>query len=436
MKFERTDVWGIENALRGARNPLESWEKSDTDFSECITPVYRYEEHGEVVELTACEDVCPYINYSCCPPLIGPNDTNLAQKLIRAGSEHRKFLRQIFVSVDITAPLYWWSEADTYKIGVTANSTSTMHTIMKKPFSSDLFECEGMRGYKRTVTQEANIIDEDTEEWKKHPEYENYLISNQGRVKRLSYVNTNNNRRMKEKILAGSLHSDGYIYISILLGNSKYRQISKHRLVAQTFLDNPNNFPEINHKDGNKLNNSVENLEWVTSSDNQIHAVQNNLQPKNIYTYKGKLTKEQRDEIIFRYSTTDISKRKLAKEYNVSHTTICSIINNKYNYGEGYKNEFETFLNQLNELNELREEWLITKDKEVWKTLIEKLPRNWLQMRTVTMNYENLYTMIRQRRNHKLNEWSGKDNPELTNFIGWAKTLPYAEEFLFLGLED
>ena len=124
MKFEYTQVFNFEGALRGMRNPLESWSKSDSSTQ-------------------------PIVGYGCLKWfeltnefVIGSNDMSLAQRLIKGGSEHRKFLRQIFVSVDITAPLFWWKEADTYKIGTVANSTSTMHKIMSKPFSLDMFEID------------------------------------------------------------------------------------------------------------------------------------------------------------------------------------------------------------------------------------------------------------------------------------------------------
>ena len=104
LKLERTSVMNFENAIRGARNPMNSWAKSDS----------AYDEEG---------------NY-----ILGENDLALARKLCRAGSDHRKFVRQILVSVDITAPLYWWKEFDTYKVATVANSTSTMHKIHAKPF--------------------------------------------------------------------------------------------------------------------------------------------------------------------------------------------------------------------------------------------------------------------------------------------------------------
>ena len=112
IKIERSSVMNFENAIRGARNPLNSWDRMDSF----------YDESGEYV--------------------FGENDLGLAKKLARAGSDHRKFLRQIFVSVDITAPLYWWKEFDTYKVGTVANSCSTMHKIHAKAFSRDDFSCD------------------------------------------------------------------------------------------------------------------------------------------------------------------------------------------------------------------------------------------------------------------------------------------------------
>lgn len=138
IKFEKVDVWGFEHAIRGMRNPMNSWERSDSypavDCGKC----------GIVEREGFCNpkehDCSQFETYE-----IGQNDYDLMARLIKGGSEHRKFLRQIFVSVDITAPLYWWKEFDTYKVGTTANSQSTMHKIHSKPielsdFSIDDFE--------------------------------------------------------------------------------------------------------------------------------------------------------------------------------------------------------------------------------------------------------------------------------------------------------
>ena len=138
MKFENIRVYNFEHALRGMRNPKESYHLVDSEFGIAPTAdVIKFCEENNKNIL----DVITYSsgNYSEYA-VIGPNDMRLAQTLIRGGSEHRKFLRQIFVTVDITAPLYWWKEFDTYKVGTVANSTSTMHTIHKTPITKDCFE--------------------------------------------------------------------------------------------------------------------------------------------------------------------------------------------------------------------------------------------------------------------------------------------------------
>ena len=221
MKFFRTRVVGFENAFYGMRNAKNSWNKIDSEFGFCKNE----DITKEMVILHSNNGISEYA-------IIGENDMKLAQTLIKAGSEHRKFMRQIFVSVDITAPLYWWKEFSTYKVGTVANSTSTMHKLASTPITKDCFECS--------------------------------------------------------------------------------------------------------------------DLMW-----------------------------------------SDVIER----------------------------------------LEETRRRYLRTKNKDDWKELIVNLPESWLQKRTITMNYENVLNMVRQRSNHKLSEWS-------KSFIDWAKTLPYAEELIFVGGVD
>ncbi|MCI9502754.1 MAG: hypothetical protein HFG76_12335 [Hungatella sp.] len=128
ITFERTAVMNLENAMRGARNPMNSWSRMDSE----------YDEDG---------------NYR-----LGPNDLDLAMRLRGAGSDHRKFMRQIFVSVDITAPIYWWKEYDTYKVATVANSTSTMHKIHAKPFELHDFSHDHLTGSGLKVLE--NLIGE------------------------------------------------------------------------------------------------------------------------------------------------------------------------------------------------------------------------------------------------------------------------------------
>lgn len=159
IQLERTSVMNLENAMRGARNPMNSWARSDS----------YYNENKEYV--------------------LGPNDLDLAGRLCRSGSDHRKFIRQILVSVDITAPLYWWKEFDTYKVGTVANSTSTMHKIHSKPFEPGDFSVD-------KLTEES---------LRKFTDFMNYLES-----VRLRYVET------KDK---------AYWYDLIQLLPSSYRQL-------------------------------------------------------------------------------------------------------------------------------------------------------------------------------------------------------------------
>lgn len=228
MKFENTEVWGFEHAIRGMRNPLESWNKSDSII------LMEQDENNDFREVAK----------------IGKNDLDLMQRLIKSGSEHRKFLRQIFVSVDITAPLFWWKEFDTYKVGTVSNSTSTMHKLASTPITIDCFEMgdfEDLRVFDISTVWEILIFD----------------------------------------------------------------------------------------------------LE------------------------------------------------RLRKLYNE------------------------------------------TKDKRYWKELIRLLPESLLQKRTITMNYENVLNMYRQRciYQHKLNEWSGKDKPNVPNFKSWVESLPYAKELICTKVE-
>lgn len=130
MKFENIRVYNFENALRGMRNPLASWKKIDSEFG--VRPRVEVPE-GAIITHEYENGLCEYAK-------IGPNDMGLAKRLIAGGSEHRKFLRQIFVTVDITAPLYYFKEFDTYRIGVTENSTSTMHKLASTPITLDCFE--------------------------------------------------------------------------------------------------------------------------------------------------------------------------------------------------------------------------------------------------------------------------------------------------------
>ena len=130
IKIERTSVMNFENAIRGARNPMNSWGRMDSHTEPDGTFVF------------------------------GENDLSLAKRLCKAGTDHRKFIRQIFVSVDLTAPIYWWKEFDTYKVGTVANSTSTMHKIQAKTFEEADFSCDRMvPAAKESLMQTIGVLE-------------------------------------------------------------------------------------------------------------------------------------------------------------------------------------------------------------------------------------------------------------------------------------
>lgn len=152
LKIENAEVIGWEHTIRGMRNPMNSWEKSDSEF---ITA------DGDHHDITGNSGPW-YGEDGWSENLIGPNDQKLMTQLAKAGTDHRKFMRMITVYLDITAPLYWWKEFDTYKVGTVANSCSTMHKITAKEFTLEDFSCEHLyhEDYNRDLITSA-IVDED-----------------------------------------------------------------------------------------------------------------------------------------------------------------------------------------------------------------------------------------------------------------------------------
>lgn len=286
MKFNNTEVWGFKHALRGMRNPMNSWDKSDSYFNIISPNINATSIKNSVKDIKLNDGIIGVLQgqkyygrqIGDCEEIVcvGKNDMELARRLIKAGSEHRKFLRQIFVSVDITAPLYWWKEFDTYKVGTTANSTSTMHKILSKPLLKP---------------------------------------------------------------------SDHFF----------------------------------------KLNEEVFELEDYHSDLDLIDDV-----PLNIRVWSFIDTLEQ------------LRNRCLTIQ-------------------DDLKNE---------ELTPEVKEVLIDDFNMYWKELIRWLPENYLQTRTVTLSYENIYSIIHQRKNHKLSEWSGESE---NSFLSWAKSLPYVKKLFELA---
>ena len=374
LKIENVSTFGWKAAIRGMRNPKNSWAQIDSAV---------VNGNGFVV---------------------GNNDYDLMYRLASAGTDHGKFMRMIVVTLDIVAPLYWWSEYDTYKVGTVANSCSKMHKLLYKPFEMSDFSFDKLPGFKNEIKQFRPDVDEEAEIWRRIDA--DYDVSNQGRV------------RHGSRILSGSVHSDNYI-LATLHG----KQIPVHRLVAEAFIPNYEKKPEVNHIDGNKMNNAVDNLEWVTRVENQKHAVDNGLQPKPAKTYQGKFTAEQREEIKRLWDSGMFSRRQLAIKYGVSHTCVNDIINDKYKYAESV-NVFEEVARPLVDmLNELRDSYFACENeatkKQIWYSILQLLPESYNQRRTIMLNYAVLQNIYHARRNHKLDEWH--------TFCDWIESLPYSD---------
>ena len=217
-------------------------------------------------------------------------------------------------------------------------------------------------------------------------------------------------------MLSGSIHKDAYMFVNI-----RGKQCARHRLVAEVFIDNPENKPFVNHIDGNKQNNSVENLEWCTQSENTKHAYETNLAPRGLSTYTGKFSAEQRQEIKDMWDSGKLSKRAIANKFGVSHTCINDIINDKYKYAEKTNVYEEVARPLVDTLNELRDSWIMCENqedkKQIWYSILQLLPSSYNQRRTVQMNYQVLWNMYNARKNHKLHEWH--------TFCDWIEGLPY-----------
>lgn len=374
LKIENVSTFGWKAAIRGMRNPKNSWAQIDSAV---------VNGNGFVV---------------------GNNDYDLMYRLASAGTDHGKFMRMIVVTLDIVAPLYWWSEYDTYKVGTVANSCSKMHKLLYKPFEMSDFSFDKLPGFKNEIKQFRPDVDEEAEIWRRIDA--DYDVSNQGRV------------RHGSRILSGSVHSDNYILVTL-----HGKQIPVHRLVAEAFIPNYEKKPEVNHIDGNKMNNAVDNLEWVTRAENQKHAVDNGLQPKPAKTYQGKFTAEQREEIKRLWDSGMFSRRQLAIKYGVSHTCVNDIINDKYKYAESV-NVFEEVARPLVDmLNELRDSYFACENeaskKQIWYSILQLLPESYNQRRTVLLNYAVLKNIYHARKDHKLDEWH--------TFCDWIESLPYSD---------
>ena len=419
MKFEHTEVMNFEGAIRGMRNPLESWDKSDSEYIDI--------ENEEGIELQS-----KGIYYK-----IGKNDLTLMQKLIKAGSEHRKFLRQIFVSVDITAPSYFFAELDTYKIGVVRNSTSMQHKGVSHRYTIDDFEVdENIKEVLRVKDSCINPLKYPylTEEYRIYT-CENgrkYKVFKNGKVFSCDYDlkdTTGRIRHFEEKEVYPSVMNTGYYELNI--GGRNGEKWLLHRLVATCWLDNPKRFSTVDHKDMDKGNNSVENLEWVSLEENIKREWDNHNGFDLQKAYKNwkkssKVNPPERVKVCEMFKSGK-TQYEISEITGLSQSQVSVICRNADSTSEN-RELFEHcwyWEQTLDTLNMIRDKYLDTKDYKYFRLIRQLMPMGYLYTSAITMNYENLFAMAHQRKGHKLSEWS-------KSFIDWARSLPYAQELIFL----
>ena len=389
MTFENIEVSHIRHALRGMRNPMSGWDKSDsTDES------------------------------------VGPRDDDLAKRLIRAGQPHRKFMRQISVIVDITAPSYFWAELDTYKVGTVRDSSSLMHRSMEHPFTIDDFEVdddvrEVLIPYAKKDRDNPRVFPGDTLSYKEYTASDGriYKVFKCGRVVRCSFVRVRHMKDgtvhedpMPEKELKPAQSNTGYYHLYI-----DGRLVLLHRLVASVWCEKKEGCDVVDHIDGNKGNNSADNLEWVTRSENDRRKMKNGLAPfwgslqHKFLQYKARrISDRTRRDVRTVYEETKGTFGEIADQFGISETSVLSIIR-----GTDVRDKARNLMfNQamywertLSALNELRSLYLSSGDDKYFLSIRKLLPMGYLYRATWSGSYENLVEIWKWRHGHRLPAW-------------------------------
>lgn len=376
--------------IRGMRNPMNSWEKTDS-----------YTTHIEDLETL---ETAEYEFFA------GDSDLDLMKRLSKAGNDHGKYLRMINVSIDITAPLYWVAEHDTYKVGTVRNSCSFMHRGTAKPFEITDFSVYDNRVYEILSpiikkhydlkypyeTDEFRIYE--TESGRKYKVYRN------GRIFRCAFeladsCGSGRTRTFEEKEVIPSENKNGYYEINI--GGRAGERWLVHRLVAHVWIDNKNRLETVNHINGNKGDNSVENLEYMTRSDNIKAGYEDGL-----YDNIGSLHHRYR---LWKNGSDGIPKDSWGNEnYELFHLCL-------------------TWEKTIEMLNILRQEYIDTKDETVFQQIRQILPQGYNVRYTWMANYAVLRNIYHSRKDHRLPEWR--------EFCAWIETLPYFKEICVEGDE-
>lgn len=297
-----------------------------------------------------------------------------------------------------------------------------MHKIAAKEFTLNDFSHEHLLSEYNRKSYFVPEHDENKADVRPITEFPDYDVSEFGDV-----YSRKSGKRIRLKL---GTDIDGYKTVG-LYKDGKRKRIKVHRLVAKAFIPEIDGKDCINHKDGNKWNNFVDNLEWCTRQENSIHASKNGLLVYGSKQRIGKakqrrFTPEQIQLIKKLYSSGDISQRELGKMFGCDHSVISEIVNNKI-YNDIFIFPLEILEEIINKLNELRCAYLESGDKSYWYSIIQLLPSSYNQKRTVFLNYEVLANMYKSRRNHKLDEWH--------TFCDWVEGLPCSKLITGKGVD-
>lgn len=419
LKIENTEVVGWEAAIMGMRNPLNSWAKSDSHYCRMNTKT-----------CIDCEN-----KMSHC---IGPNDLDLMKRLRNAGTDHRKFMRMITVYLDITAPIFWWAEFDTYKVATVRNSCSFMHKGVSKPFSIDDFSIKNERIYDILRPLEKKKYEltypYETDEFKLFTDDNGrtYRVYRNGRVIQESYSYTDNygsgrTRTIQERPAKIYQIDDGYFVVK--LAGRAGKHIPLHALVAKMWCPGKTEDAwQVDHLNTNKGDNSAENLEWVTPSENMQRALKMGLYDNldsihkryRLWKCHAQLFPIEKRMEFKRDAESGLTHKELAEKYGITPNQANNVRYVMKN--SDVEDDFQEALvwdRIIEHLNELRDLYLETKDEKIFQAIRCLLPSGYMQRSTVMLNYETLANMYKSRRNHKLDEWH--------TFCDWIESLPYSE---------
>ena len=303
-----------------------------------------------------------------------------------------------------------------------------MHKGMSTPFNIKQFEIDN-KDNKDVLSFDVECdIPTNLEIYKSIDNFSNYEISNTGKVKNI----------ITNKIISQCVNSSNYKKVILTNEGKERKNLYVHRLIALKFIENPQNLPIVNHKDGNKWNNNISNLEWVTHKENDSHAVKLGL--KKVSTYNryrvGKTTRrfgfDEVKEIKLLFEK-GISKKEISIIFNCYDSIICNILNGKL-YKEIELSPKDILQITIDTMNDLREQYFLEEDLQkkqmIWRSILQIRPSSWLQTRTCTLNYQVLRNIYFQRKNHKLKqEW-------VDGFCKWVETLPYSNELITIKKQE